>query len=190
MKTFEKFIKEDFNSSGAIQFLMPVGLANFKTGIVNERMVFYEHVGISGMNLPRYCKSFLSPTVAKLMQSRSTDFRFLIYTYNNGFHVFAFDVTTLHQTMAKALDTNKTRLKKFPESINYYYLYHETQLLEVGDTIEDTWCFSFALVDGEIASNLTREPLRALDKGKGLKTLFKFSDSQWEDLLDSGSCKI
>lgn len=189
MKTFEQFLNEDFNSPGAIQFLMPVGLANFKTGAVNENMIFYEHVGISGMNLSRYCKSFLSPTVAKLMQSKSTDFRFLIYTSNNWIDVFAFDGTILHQTMAKSLDANKD-MKKYPSNIKYQYLYNESQMFVEGDTVGPAWCLPLIIWEGSIVSNLMPEALAILNKAKDVKTTFQIADAQWSQLINKSEYKL
>lgn len=187
MKTFEKFIKEDFNSHGAQQFLISVPTATKRYGSkvassAQTIMMFYEHVLGSSLNLTKYAKSFLSSNVSDIMKAPSNDYRVLIYHTPEGFHVFVWYASVQHTQMTRSLDANND-MKKYPSNIKYQYLYNESQMFMEGDSIGPAWCFPFIIWQGSIVSNLMPVALDVLNKAKDIKSTFRLSDAQWESIL-------
>lgn len=185
MKTFNQFIKEDFNSNGAQQFLITVSeiIKGSKKASSSARtvMVFYEHVTKPSFNLVKYSKSFLSPNVAEIMKSNSNDYRILVYHSSNGFHIFVWDARIQHNQMTISLDDNKN-MKKYPSDIKYSYLYRECQIFMDGDEIGENWCFPFVIFENSFYLNLNKDALMVLNKAKDLKSIFQFSDQQFGNL--------
>ena len=193
MKTFEKFIKEDFNSPGATQFKLIASTPGKKSSSIKssatEVIVFHEHLPNSAFNLSRYSKSFLGSEVPAIMQSHSTDWRVLIFASPLGFDVFVWTAAIQHHIMTKMLDLNKD-LKKYPSTTKYNFLYNESQLLMRGDKVGPAWCFPYVIWQGDMVVNLLPEAIGALEASKNIKELFKLSDSQWSGLLNRQSCSL
>ena len=183
MKTFYQYIKEDFNSTGAIQFSMNAKRVNGSYEII----VFYEHT--TNFNLFRFSESFLPNEVAELMKSRYNDWRVMVLSNKSSFDIFVWPSTILHSDFSQMLDSNKS-LKKYPQNINYHEAYSKTYLLGKKDTVSDTWCFPFTIVRDQVVVNLSPKSLIILQETKNCKSLFKIPDAKWESLLDIQSCKI
>ena len=187
MKSFSKFIIEDFNSHGAQQFLIPVSTVSKRGGpkgaaSAQTIMMFYERVMGSSLNLAKYAKSFLASNVSDIMKATSNDYRVLIYCTPEGFHVFVWDASIQHTQMVKSLDANKD-MKKFPSNIKYQYLYNESQMFMEGDVVGPTWCLPLIIWKGAIVSNLMPQAFEIINKAKDVKSTFKITDAQWNSLL-------
>lgn len=192
MKTFYQFIGEDFNSHSASQFMIPVSTISRRGSVEDSgktTMLFYEHVNGTSFNLSRYVKSFIGSNVADLMKAPTNDFRYLIYSSQTGFDVFAWQASIQHSFMTKSLEANKD-LKRYPDNIRYHFLYNESQLYMKGDHIGVFWCFPFVFWQGGLTVNLTLESLRVFESTTNLKSALQFSDTQWNSLLKSQDCKL
>ena len=191
MKNFYQFIQEDFSSQNATQFTLKIvnqALRGRKDGTTAEVMIFYEHINGSSMNLDRFSKSFMKTDVMSMMNNPDHNWRVLIYKVIDGFDVFVWKSSIMHNIISKALDSNKN-LKKYPD-IKYSFLYNESQLLMKGDTIGQTWCFSLVIFNGSIISNISTDALNIINDQKGLSNLFKLSDIQVRDLLTKQQCHL
>lgn len=151
--------------------------------------MFYEFVSGSSFNLAKYAKSFLASHVSDIMKASSNDYRVLIYHVPEGHHVFVWDSAIQHSIMAKSLDSNKN-LDKYPSNIKFTYLYNESLMFMAGDEIGSTWCFPFVIWQGSAVSNLSGQALNVLNKAKDVKTIFQFSDMQWESFLKKQEFKL
>ena len=194
MKSFSAFILEDFNSSGAQQFLIPVSTVSKRGGpkvasSAQTIMMFYEHVMGTSFNLTKYAKTFLASNVSEIMKAPANDYRVLVYHVIDGFHVFVWYASIQHTQMSKSLDANKD-MKKYPSGIKYNHFYLESQMFMEGESIGPIWCFPFIIWQGSIVSNLMPESLSVLNKAKDLKSTFHFSDTQWESLMKKQEFRI
>lgn len=189
IKLFSRFILEDFNSSGAQQFLIPVSTVSKGRGAkvsssAQTVMLFYEHITGTSFNLPKYAKTFLASSVSEIMKAPSNDYRVLVYHSTDGFHIFVWYASIQHTQMTRSLDANKD-MKKYPSGIKYNHFYLESQMFMEGDSIGPTWCFPFIIWQGFIVSNIMPEALNVLNDAKDLKSTFQLSDTQWEALTST-----
>lgn len=184
MKSFAEFIIEDFNSHGALQFLIPVSTntrGSKGSSSAKSVMMFYENVKTTSFNLTKYLNSFMRTDVSDIMQAPGNNYRILIYGSVNGFHVFVWTASIQHTQMVRSLDANKN-LNKFPANIKYQFFYNECQMYMEGDVIGNEWCFPLILWEGELKINITPESKNVLDRAKDIQTVFQLSNSQWKSL--------
>ena len=191
MKNFQIFIKEDFNSPKATQFSLPVTSSSkfSPNGQSKDIIVFYEHLKTSTINLPKYSKSFLSPSVSSFMNTNTSDWRVLVYYKTDGFHVFVWRADILHSYFINSLESYKNT-DKYPSDIKYNKLYNETLMLRDNDKIGKIWCFPYIIWQSKIVVNLIEDSLVILDKYANIKDKFQLSESQWINLLTNQYCSI
>lgn len=142
MKTFDEFLNEDFNSSKATQFVVPItsgGRTNKGTSGLTESIVFFEILPKRSFNLERYMKTFGTSTAFSTMKNKSGHWRGMFFGRGSELLSVIFDAGILHEVLAKSLDEFTKKSDKVPK-YGYSKSYNATYLLDPGEKI-DNWCF-------------------------------------------------
>jgi len=161
MKTFSQYLKEDFNSNGATQFMLKMASG--------EAPVFYEKLPKKPFNLARYIRSFYSSTAMKTLLIHDKMLRGVIFCDEIDYHVFIFAPYRLHSSVCSALSKYEGQ---YPKKLNYYGIYSKIYDLEDNKIIPNQWCFPFVDDDGELRTNLLKQTFDSLCTQKKLEREF------------------
>lgn len=168
IKLFPNFIKEDFNSNGAKQFVLPLN----QLGKALYAPVFFEKLPKKPFNLERYMKSFGS--IAQETLKSKGSYRGIIFCVETNYLIFVFSDSILHNSVCRALN-EKSNYNLYPKN-NYLKIYNDTDKLGFSkNPVLDNWCFPFVYSNDDILSTLGDNALFVLFNEKKLKDEFSLN---------------
>lgn len=147
MKTFDDFLKEDFNSPGATNFSLDV-LKNKKS--LETIQVFYEKVNGKLIDIKKYMTTF-SGNANEIMKNDNGDWRGVVFISPEEFDIFVWKASILHTDVMRALDSNKNKKYSVTKCL---MAYNDSVLATQGD-VPKVFCFPFFVFLGEFGTNLS-----------------------------------